>query len=104
MLVRNASGHSEVIDFRERAPAAAYAEMFRAFNTCLSTDSSVRQQCPSRLGGLASGVPGELKGLETAHRRFGHLNWTRLVLPSVDLARKGFRVSKHNAESILERY
>lgn len=70
-------GKSEVytIDFREMAPALANSTMYRDDPTL------------SRFGGLAVGVPGELRGLEEAHRRWGKLPWSRLVQPSVVLAR-----------------
>ncbi|PFH47245.1 hypothetical protein AMATHDRAFT_6968 [Amanita thiersii Skay4041] len=73
--------HSEAwtIDFRETAPALANKTMFVANNES------------SMYGGLAVGVPGELKGLEEAHRRWGRLPWARLVQPSVLLA-QGWKV------------
>lgn len=69
------------IDFRETAPAAANATMY------------VGRPMDAVFGGLSVGVPGELRGLEEMHRRWGTLSWQKLVEPSVELA-KGWRVSK----------
>jgi gamma-glutamyltranspeptidase/glutathione hydrolase len=44
-------------------------------------------------GYLAPGVPGTVRGLATAHRKFGKLPWKDVVSPAVDLAGNGFRVS-----------
>ncbi|RDB16957.1 Gamma-glutamyltranspeptidase 1 [Hypsizygus marmoreus] len=76
-------GSSEVytIDFREVAPALANASMY------------VQHPKQSRYGGLSVGVPGELRGLEQAHRRWGKLPWPRLVSPSIKLA-KGWEVDR----------
>eukprot|EP00055_Hartaetosiga_balthica_P011340 m.51176 g.51176 ORF g.51176 m.51176 type:complete len:624 (-) comp7548_c1_seq3:96-1967(-) len=103
MVVHNATTQeSEVIDFREMAPATASSSMYRAFPDCLSEDADVRRRCASRLGGLASGVPGELRGLELAWQRHGSLPWADLVMPCVDFARQGFKIGKHTADSIAE--
>ncbi|KAM3414486.1 Glutathione hydrolase [Cercospora zeina] len=82
MLVRATNGSYEFIDFRETAPAAAFQDMFTN-NTRASS-----------YGGLASGVPGELRGLQHLHDHYGVLPWKDLVMPSVAIARNGFVVGK----------
>lgn len=59
MLVRNENGEYEDVDFRETAPMAAHEDMFANF-----TIGSI-------VGGSASGVPGELRGLEYIHKKYG---------------------------------
>ncbi|KAF2166508.1 hypothetical protein M409DRAFT_54848 [Zasmidium cellare ATCC 36951] len=81
MLVRSSNGSYEFIDFRESAPAAAFQDMYNN-----DTDLSI-------YGGLASGVPGELRGLEHLHNNYGRLHWKDLVLPAVKVAREGFPVT-----------
>ena len=41
-------------------------------------------------GGLAAGVPLELRGLELAHSRHGVLPWNHVVEPAADIAERGF--------------
>ncbi len=69
------------IDFREVAPAASREKMY------------VGQSDKARWGGLAVGVPGELRGLKKAHELWGKLKWSDLVRPNAELA-KGWKVSK----------
>lgn len=52
------------------------------------------------LGGLASGVPGQLKGLYEAHIRFGKLPWYDVVEPSISIAREGFPITQTIALAI----
>lgn len=69
------------IDFRETAPAASHRDMY------------VNNTAASLYGGLASGIPGELRGLEHLHRSLGTLPWKRLILPAIGLARHGFPIT-----------
>ncbi|KAL1837719.1 hypothetical protein VTJ49DRAFT_3494 [Mycothermus thermophilus] len=82
MLVRDKHGRYEAIDYRETAPAAASRDMYEH-----DQNASVR-------GGLAVAVPGDLKGLEYLHRKYGILPWKTLVMPAVRVARDGFEVTE----------
>lgn len=59
MLVRDRHGNYESVDYRETAPAAAYEDMYDG-----NVEGSIR-------GGLSTGVPGELRGLEYVHKKYG---------------------------------
>ncbi|KAF7321382.1 Sec7-like domain belongs to guanine nucleotide exchange factors [Mycena kentingensis (nom. inval.)] len=75
------------LDYRESAPALANATMFR-------DDPEL-----GKYGGLSVGIPGELRGLEYAHKRWGSLPWKTLVEPSIKLAR-GWAVQAELADRI----
>jgi len=81
MLVRAPNGTYTFIDFRETAPAAAFEDMYNS-NVNLSL-----------YGGLASGVPGEVRGLEYLHSNFGRLPWSKVMEPAIRTARYGFPVT-----------
>jgi gamma-glutamyltranspeptidase / glutathione hydrolase len=78
-------GDPAFLDFRERAPGAAHRDMY------LDEGGNFDQRA-ALFGGRASGVPGTVRGLHTAHRRYGSLPWGRLVRPAIELAREGFVV------------
>ncbi len=82
MVFRAADGQSYTLDFREKAPLKGSKDMY------LDTQGNVIPNL-SIQGHLASGVPGSVAGMEAAHARFGHLPWTDLLQPAIDLAQNG---------------
>lgn len=94
MLIRMADGTTSFIDFREMAPKAASRDMY------LGPDGKVTRD--SLVGWRASGVPGSVRGFETAHKKFGRKAWASVVNPSVALAQKGFTVSYLTSESLKQ--
>ncbi|OWF42718.1 gamma-glutamyltranspeptidase 1-like [Mizuhopecten yessoensis] len=90
MLIHDHKSHvSSVIDFREMAPAMASPGMYPGKGQSL-------------MGGLAVGVPGELKGMQTAHNKHGKLSWQNVVQPAANLARNGFKVTPSMAKVFTE--
>src|SRR5712691_846376 len=92
LLARFADGRTTFLDFRERAPASASHDMY--------LDAAGKPTKDSVVGYRASGVPGTVKGLEFAHRKYGRKAWGELVAPAVTLAAKGFPVSFGLANSL----
>ncbi|UKZ83985.1 hypothetical protein TrVFT333_011801 [Trichoderma virens FT-333] len=82
LLLRTSDGTYEFVDMRETAPAAAFQDMYKD-----NEDLSI-------YGGLASGVPGELRGTEYVHNKYGALPWAHVIKPSIDVARNGFKVTE----------
>lgn len=75
-----------VIDYRETAPAAATADMFA---------KKVDYQSH-----LTTGVPGSVRGLGFAHKKYGKLPWAEVVRPAVKLAEEGFVVNDKLARGL----
>jgi len=84
------------LDFREMAPAKATPDMFW-------NKKGVPIPEKSRFGALAVGVPGTVKGLYEAHRKFGKLPWKRLLQPAIRYAMNGFPVYEA-LHKLLKRY
>lgn len=88
MLVHPAPGEGDPVafDYRESAPAAAWRTMF--------------SKEESQFSHKAVATPGTVRGLATAHRRFGSLPWPQLLLPAIALARDGFLLDSSLAGSL----
>jgi len=79
------------LDFREIAPAAATADMYRG------------QSQSSTLGWRAVGVPGAVPGMYQAHQKYGTLQWRDLIDPAYRLAKDGFEPNQSLCDRV-QRY
>ncbi len=86
LLIRAADGTSEVIDARERAPAAATPGLFYQ-NGQLNKDWVNH-------GGRSVAVPGAVAGYALATERFGKAEWSTLFEAAIQYAREGFAISE----------
>ena len=93
MLIRLHDGSVHFLDFRETAPGKATATMYQ------DAHGNVVPAL-SRIGYLASGVPGSVKGLVEAERRFGKLGLARVMAPAIRLAKNGYRLSEGEARGL----
>jgi len=94
MLVRLADGRSTFLDFRERAPLSAKRDMY------LGPDGKVTED--SIIGWRAAGVPGTVRGLEMAHKKYGSKPWPVLLQASVDYATRGVSLTYAEAKNLCD--
>ena len=94
MLLRLKSGEVNALDFREKAPSASSKDMFINKATG-EVDREIIETSH-----LASGVPGSVDGMWTAHQKYGTMPWEKLIQPAIDLAQKGFPLTQMQAEDL----
>src|SRR6267143_98067 len=75
-------GRSHFLDYRERAPGSASADMYLDAAGNVVPDAST-------IGAGAAAVPGTVAGLWQLHRRFGSLAWDDLLAPAIRYAHEG---------------
>ncbi len=75
------------LDGRETAPQSARPDRF------IGPDGKPMRFVDAVVGGRSVGVPGTLKLLEAAHRRWGRLPWAQVLAPAIGLAESGFAIS-----------
>ncbi len=90
MLVRMADGKVHFIDYREKAPAAATADMY------LDAHGNVIEGA-SEYGYKAISVPGSVAGMVYAEQKYGKLTLAQVIAPAIRLAREGFGLSWEEA-------
>jgi gamma-glutamyltranspeptidase / glutathione hydrolase len=93
MVIRFPDGRTTALDFREKAPLRAHAEMF------VDPATGEYSSTIHHRSHLAVGVPGTVAGFDYAHRRYGTADWSSLVQPAVRLAEEGFPLSENLARS-----
>lgn len=95
MVYRSNSGEVTSLDFREKAPAAAFKDMYLDKDGNAITDLSL-------YGHLAAGVPGTVAGMDQAYTKYGSLPWKELIQPAIELASKGFAITEQQAKEFNE--
>ena len=85
--------HLTSVDGRETAPAAATPDLFLQQGKPLSWRDAV-------VGGRSVGVPGVLRALELAHRKYGKLPWHTLFDDAINAAEQGFEVPQRLARLV----
>jgi gamma-glutamyltranspeptidase / glutathione hydrolase len=97
MMIRLKNGRTTAIDYREMAPAAAHRDVYLDKNGNL-----IEGEGGSLIGYRAAGVPGTVRGMEMALKKYGSgkLTWAQLVEPARRLAANGFTVTYSLAKSL----
>jgi gamma-glutamyltranspeptidase/glutathione hydrolase len=83
MTIQLADGRKTFLDFREKAPLAAKADMYLDKQGNVVPDLSTR-------GHLAVGVPGTVSGMELALQKYGTKPRKDVIAPAIKLAEDGF--------------
>ena len=83
MTIQLADGRKTFLDFREKAPLAATADMY------LDKEGNVIPDLSTR-GHLAVGVPGTVSGMELALKKYGSKPRADLIAPAIKFAEEGF--------------
>jgi len=93
--IRTAKGETYFIDFREVAPSAANPRMYLDANGNVIPGGTT-------LGGLASGIPGDVAGLLYMLEKYGTMSRAKVMEPAIRIATNGFEVSKYCADAIFD--
>ena len=91
-------GQPVTYDGRETAPASATPDRFMK-------DGQPMSFVEAWVGGLSTGVPGNVAMMAMAHEKHGKLPWAQIFQPAIELARDGFDVTPrlHNTLAAADR-
>src|SRR6476660_3320366 len=97
MVIRLSNGKTTAIDYREMAPAAATRNIYLDKN-----GNVLKGEGGPLVGYRAAGVPGTVRGMELALKKYGSgkLTWSQLIEPARRLAINGFTVTNSLARSL----
>jgi len=94
MTIQLADGRKTFLDFREKAPLAATANMY------LDKEGNVVKGA-STLGYLAVGVPGTVSGLELALSKYGTMKRAAVIAPAIRYAQDGFVLEQGDVDLLV---
>lgn len=93
MVYRLNNGDIGTLDFREKAPEKSFRDMYLDnVEGELKVDDK-----RSKIGHLASGVPGSVDGMVKIYEKFSSVEWKNLLEPSIMVAKEGFRITEKQA-------
>lgn len=78
-----------MVDYREMAPAKARPDVYKL------DDKGKVLNSATTTGYFASGVPGQLRGMELLHKKFATQKWSDLVQPAIKQSEAGLPVTKN---------
>ncbi len=93
------TGKAEAIDYREKAPQRATADMYP-----LAPGGKSVLNKASAIGHRSCAVPGTLAGLSLALQRWGTLPLADVLAPAIRLAEEGYPVTKTLSEMMTNYY
>jgi gamma-glutamyltranspeptidase/glutathione hydrolase len=96
MLIHQHSGKDIFIDYREKAPLAATANMYLDAAGNIIPNASI-------VGTLAIGVPGSEAGLVHAEKKYGRLTLAQVMAPAIHLAADGFVLTDEEAAEMHDK-
>ncbi|MGA8146632.1 MAG: gamma-glutamyltransferase [Gallionellaceae bacterium] len=94
MTMQLADGRKTFLDFREKAPLAATADMYldKAGNVVKGASTD---------GMLAVGVPGTVSGMEMARAKYGTMQRAALLAPAIKYAQEGFVLDQGDIDMLM---
>ncbi|MBV9482253.1 MAG: gamma-glutamyltransferase [Acidobacteria bacterium] len=95
MLIRMTDGQMHFIDYREKAPLAATANMYLDSQGNLIAGSSL-------VGYKSIAVPGSLAGMVFAESKYGRVGLQRVMDPAIHLARDGFALAWEDTQDLRD--
>jgi gamma-glutamyltranspeptidase/glutathione hydrolase len=95
MLIREHSGKTIFLDYREKAPLAATQNMYLDASGNVVPDASL-------LGYRSIATPGSVAGLVYAERKYGRLGLKRVIAPAIALARGGYELTAREADEFAD--
>ena len=95
MLFRRADGEVHFLDYREKAPAKATANMYQDDKGNVIPDLSI-------IGYKSIAVPGSVAGMVYAQQHWGKLSLKQVMEPAIRLARDGFVLDYDEARDLQD--
>jgi gamma-glutamyltranspeptidase / glutathione hydrolase len=94
MTIQLADGRKTFLDFREKAPLAATANMY------LDKEGNVVKGLSTH-GHLAVGVPGTVSGMELALAKYGTMKRSAVIAPAIKYAQVGFVLDQGDVDMLV---